>query len=75
VIDTPIEETTMARPTKNDEARRQKGAGQGTAAAKKPGKPATKPRGTRPIVSPKDERGVPYPGDWPNQIPKLPGCF
>ena len=30
----------------------------------------------RPIVSRPDERGVPYPGDWPNPLGgKTKGCF
>jgi hypothetical protein len=30
----------------------------------------------RGIISPRDERGVPYPGDWPNPLgEKNRGCF
>jgi hypothetical protein len=38
-----------------------------------PKNPSAPPRG---LVSPKDERGVPYPGDWPNPLgDKNRGCF
>jgi hypothetical protein len=29
-----------------------------------------------PVISRRDERGVPYPGDWPNPLAgKTRGCF
>lgn len=39
------------------------------------GKPQKGDKSSR-IVSPDDERGTPYPGDFPNPLDgKVPGCF
>lgn len=40
-----------------------------------PGKPQQAEKSSR-IVSPDDERGTPYKGDFPNPLDgKVPGCF
>ncbi|HJR63413.1 MAG TPA: hypothetical protein VJ803_06895 [Gemmatimonadaceae bacterium] len=51
-----------------------KDAGASVARVRKVAEKAARVR--RGIISPRDERGVPYPGDWPNPLgEKNRGCF
>jgi hypothetical protein len=44
--------------------------------ARSPRAPETRPPSPNPVISRRDERGLPYPGDWPNPLAgTYRGCF